>query len=83
MSRAGRAIPVHRSEGHRLFRDFVQGLNMAEIARRTGVSREMIRKLADGTAGPGIELALRIQEATYGAVPLVTWAQPRKDDEAA
>lgn len=78
-----RTIPVRATEGHRLFRAFLDGANMAEIARQSGVTREMIRQLADGKTGPGIEIALKIEQVSYGKVPVASWVQPAKGTKAA
>jgi transcriptional regulator with XRE-family HTH domain len=82
MGRHQRTIPVQKTEGHRLFAAFIDGANQAEIARLTGVSRETIRKLADGSVGPGIELALKVEAVSYGKVPIASWVQPAKGQAA-
>ena len=56
-----------------MFADFIQGANLAEIARQIGTSREMVRRLADGLNGPGIDIALRIERVSYGKVPIRSW----------
>lgn len=73
-----RTIPIKNTEGHRLFRAFCEGANLAEVARRSGVSREMIRQLVEGKTGPGIEIALRIEQVSFGKVPISSWIEPAK-----
>ena len=66
-----------------MFAAFCQGANQAELARQLGTSREMVRRLASGLNGPGIEMACRIERITYGKVPLRAWITEAKGSSAA
>lgn len=83
MARTPKKLPVAESEGRRLFAEFVAGANHSELARAIGTSREMIRRLAEGLNGPGIEIALRIERVSYGKVPIVAWVTPARVETAA
>jgi plasmid maintenance system antidote protein VapI len=78
-----RTIPIKATEGYRLFVAFMDGANMAEVARQAGVSREMIRQLVDGKSGPGIEVALKLERVSYGKVPVASWIRAAKGSKAA
>jgi len=53
----------------------MDGVQQAEMARRIGVSREMVRLLVDGRANPGLEVAIRIEQITLGKVPAAAWIE--------
>lgn len=48
-------------------------LSYSEFGRRVGVDRARIQRCATGERGPGLELALLIDEATDGKVPAASW----------
>lgn len=60
-------------------------LRQSEFADLVGSSQATISKLANGSALPGLELAVRIDRATGGAVPAASWvpdsapATPQED----
>ncbi len=57
------------------------GLSHAAFAERTGADRVQIWRCATGRRGPGLSLAIRIEKATRGAVPVESWStksRPRK-----
>lgn len=48
----------------------------AELAKRVGVSCGYMSELVKGDKTPGLELAVRIEDATGGAVPARSWVAP-------
>lgn len=48
------------------------------IARELSVSHTLISEWERGTRKPGVELALRVEELTGGAVPIETWGYTRE-----
>ena len=76
--RASRQVAATESEGFRLFTEFAAGANLATIAREAGVTRSAVAALLAGKMGPSIELAMKIERVSYGKVPVVSWATPRR-----
>ena len=57
------------------------GETQAEWARRLDVSRGYLHGIINGTKRPSLDLALRIERLTDGAVPVQSWADvPEGDD---
>lgn len=55
-------------------------VKQAEFAALVGVTVPTISKLANGLMRPSLVLALRIERATDGKVPVESWdAQPKAD----
>lgn len=48
----------------------------AELAKRVGVSCGYMSELVKGDKTPGLELAVRIEDATCGQVPARSWVSP-------
>lgn len=48
----------------------------AELAKRLGVSCGYMSELVKGDKTPGLELAVKIEDATGGAVPARSWVAP-------
>ncbi len=58
------------------------GTRQAELAKRVGVSFGHMSALVNGDKTPGLELAVRIEDATEGRVPARSWvpaASPEQD----
>lgn len=49
----------------------------AEFARRVGYDRSNFHNILKGNIWPTLELALRIERETDGAVPMRTWAEAK------
>lgn len=49
----------------------------SEVARQIGVSHTAVAQLRDGTRHPSVDLILRIQQASGGAVVFEDWALRR------
>ena len=47
--------------------------SMKKWAEELGVSRPYLYGLADGSRTPSLEVAMRIQSRTGGAVPITAW----------
>lgn len=43
-----------------------------------GISHSLVLEWEKGTRSPGVELALRVEELTNGAVPIETWGYSRE-----
>lgn len=54
----------------------------AELAKRVGVSCGYMSELVKGDKTPGLELAVRIEDATGGAVPARSWVASLPSPEA-
>lgn len=52
------------------------GLKQAAFAQRIGVTQVTVSKLIARTMLPGLELAVRIEDATCGQVPARSWVSP-------
>lgn len=48
----------------------------AELAKRVGVSCGYMSELVKGDKTPGLELAVKIEDATGGAVKARSWVMP-------
>jgi transcriptional regulator with XRE-family HTH domain len=51
------------------------GLLQAEFAAKVGVGQGTISRLANGTMNPGLPLAIKIERATGGSVPVESWLE--------
>jgi DNA-binding transcriptional regulator YdaS (Cro superfamily) len=54
------------------------GTSAGAFARLVKADRSQIYRCASGERGPSIELAVEIERATKGAVPVESWAKPVK-----
>lgn len=50
------------------------GMRQVELARRLGLSNGYLHNLLRGNRRPSLDMALRIERATDGAVPVQAWA---------
>lgn len=55
----------------------LRGLRDHEMANVLGLSREQISRIRRGVSKPSLDVALRIEEITRGAVRPVSFAPPR------
>lgn len=64
--------------GPTLLADYLgsQKLSYAAFARLVGADRARIQRCASGDRGPGLALALAIEQATEGSVPAASWVGP-------
>ena len=53
-------------------------LTYTEFGAQVGADRTQIWRLVKGLRGPSVELAVSIERATKGAVPVESWASPPK-----
>lgn len=53
-------------------------ITYTDFARAVGAHKSQIARCASGERGPGVALALAIQEATKGAVPASGWPNRRR-----
>lgn len=53
------------------------GLTQSEFAERVGITQSVVSRLARRRIKPHIDLAAAIERETRGAVPAVSWADPR------
>ena len=51
------------------------GISAAHLASQVGVTRQYIWALAKGTSLPRVDVAIRIEDATNGAVPVRSWVE--------
>ncbi len=51
-------------------------LTYTAFAVLVGADRQRVWRLAKGDRGPSVDLAIRIERATKGAVPIESWASP-------
>jgi len=51
---------------------------LTSVAKALGVSHSLIFEWEKGSRRPGVELALRIEEHTDGAVPIEAWGYTRE-----
>ena len=58
-------------------------IRQVDFASRIGATQSTVSRLVSGTATPSLDLAVRIERATGGAVPATSWiemgAQPQGD----
>jgi len=57
------------------------GIKQSDLADRLGISQAFLSQLLNGRRTPSLELAVRIERLTGGAVPAASWVAP--DGEAA
>jgi transcriptional regulator with XRE-family HTH domain len=56
-----------------------RGISQDAFAARVGATQSQISRIVRGDRGPGIELAVAIERATDGAVPVTSWKRrPRR-----
>jgi plasmid maintenance system antidote protein VapI len=58
-----------------------QRITQAGFAAKIGVTQATVSKLIAGTTKPGLDLAVRIERMTDGAVPVDTWVGPATTEE--
>lgn len=58
------------------------GLKQAAFAQRIGVTQATVSKLIARTMLPGLELAVKIEDATGGAVKARSWIAPLPTPDA-
>jgi transcriptional regulator with XRE-family HTH domain len=83
MSRKRNVVPAELTEGRRKFAEWVEGANLADLARRLEVTRSWVSSVAQGKTRPSIDLAYRIEQMTFGSIKTSLWAQPAKGKQAA
>lgn len=49
------------------------GKNQAKVAARLGISRSYLSEIASGAKKPSLDVAVRIERETGGAVPATSW----------
>lgn len=54
-----------------------RNITQAEFARRIEYDRGNFNKILAGTLWPSLELALRIEKATNGSIPMSAWAEAK------
>lgn len=59
------------------------GRTRAQWADELGVSRSFMSDLLNGNRRPSLELAVRIERATGGRVPAISWVPDASDVSAA
>ena len=52
------------------------GLRQSDFGEMVGIGQAMVSRLKNGTALPSLSLALAIERATSGAVPVRSWGHP-------
>lgn len=57
------------------------GIKQATFAQRVGVTQATISKLVARTMQPSLELAMKIEDATGGAVSARSWLPPSEDPQ--
>ena len=62
------------------FREFMDytGVECELVARKCGVTGAAVRRMYAGTLKPGLDLALKIQDLTLGAVRCESWESNSK-----
>ena len=65
--------------GMTVFIDYLEeaGIGQALFAESIAVTQATISRLASGKMTPSLELALKIEIVTKGAVPMSSWCDPR------
>ncbi|MGA0540703.1 helix-turn-helix domain-containing protein [Neotabrizicola sp. VNH66] len=58
------------------------GIRQAALAGALGISKGYMSELVSGDKSPGRELAVKIERATFGAVPVQSWDHPPAHDHA-
>lgn len=58
-------------------------LSYAAFAALVGADRQRVWRIAKGDRGPSVELAIQIERATGGAVPVESWAAPKRSHRRA
>jgi len=59
------------------------GLTQREAAAKLDISRPHLAQIVSGAKRPGLDLALRIERLTDGAVPVSSWARREPSEDAA
>lgn len=61
-----------------LLRQFIEGSGMprSRWQHRFGISRPYLHQLEAGQKTPSLDLAVRIERETDGAVPAASWVEP-------
>lgn len=54
------------------------GITQVELAKTIGVAQGQVSDWASGVRRPGLDHALRLEEATRGAVPAKSWSKRRR-----
>lgn len=54
-----------------------KGTSQEAFASAVGASQGQISRLLSGARGPGLSLAMKIEEATAGAVPASSWVEKK------
>jgi DNA-binding XRE family transcriptional regulator len=54
------------------------GTRQSDLAEKVGVSRPYMSQLVGGTKMPGLELAIKIEAATDGAVTVRSWLKSQR-----
>lgn len=83
MARHKNAVLAAETEGRRKFAEWVDGANLAELARRLQVTRSWVSAVASGKTRPSIDMAYRIEQLTLGSIKTSLWAQPAKGTQRA
>lgn len=63
--------------------DRYRGLPQAEVAALLGMSRPYLTQLLSGAKKPGLDLAVKIERLTNGAVPASAWVPECNEQGAA
>lgn len=51
---------------------------LTSVAKSLGISHSLVLEWEKGTRNPGVQLALRLEDLTGGAVPIETWNYTRE-----
>ena len=82
-----RNIPVRNISGMEQLSRYLKDncIRQSEFAETVGVTQGVVSRLASGTSKPSLDLAVRIDKATGGAVPVHSWVEivQGSDEEAA
>lgn len=72
-----RNIPVGNTSGMEQLSRYLKknSIRQGEFAASVGVTQGVISRLVNGTTKPGLELAVRIDTATQGDVPVHCWVK--------
>jgi transcriptional regulator with XRE-family HTH domain len=54
-----------------------KGTSQEAFAAVVGASQGQISRLLSGARGPGLDLAMKIEKATAGAVPASSWVEKK------
>lgn len=69
------------NKGMKELSEHLRGARISQkaFAAMIGVDPSIVSKLLNGSARPGLELAVRIEDATGGAVPARSWVSKADD----